>query len=257
MARLVKWRQHCASELATRSSIRSRTEVMRDDKNLRLDRRKTVIKDLARLMKKFNAFNTEQETFRCFVCRKPMHINDYDVERLHVVSRADGGDCSLAYLVPGCLKCNRSSEYATSSRTKTKTTISAVQKISDEIGSELHKLWLITYVGRENLVAALALESQQVVMLLKRYINDPVKTRIQVNMILGAGRGDHIFDCHGGWKCFRSAKCIDFIKEVLAVCGSKVILLLKDPELTIQRLAAVHRRQQHPKKMMSKPRHQA
>ncbi|KAG3055640.1 hypothetical protein PC121_g15660 [Phytophthora cactorum] len=109
MARLVKWRQHCTSELATRSSIRSRAEVMRNDKNLRLDRRKTMIKDLARLMKMANEFDADQGTFRCFVCRKPMHINDYGVEGLHVVSRADGGACSLANLVPGCLKCNRSS----------------------------------------------------------------------------------------------------------------------------------------------------
>ncbi|ETL77486.1 hypothetical protein L917_21571 [Phytophthora nicotianae] len=109
MARLVKWRDHCTTELATRSSIRSRTEVMRDDKNLRLDRRKSMIKDITQLMKKANDYHAEQGTFRCFVCRKLMHINDYDVERLHVVSRADGGDCSIGNLVPGCLKCNRSS----------------------------------------------------------------------------------------------------------------------------------------------------
>lgn len=109
IARLVKWRRHCKEELLTRSSIRSKTEVMRDERNARTDRRKTMIKDLTQLMKHANHFNASTGKFNCFICSKVMHIDDYDVERLHVVSKADGGDCSATNLVPGCFKCNRSS----------------------------------------------------------------------------------------------------------------------------------------------------
>ena len=109
IARLVKYGQHCKNELITRSSIRTPTEIKRDIMNQKTKRRNSMPKDIVMLMKSENEYNSDSGEFKCFVCRKTMHIDDNDIDRMHIVARVDGGDCGYDNLALGCSKCNRSS----------------------------------------------------------------------------------------------------------------------------------------------------
>ncbi len=107
LARLIKYATHCKSELITRSSVRTATEQLRDSMNEKSNKRKSMVKDIVSLMKPRNNFDSESGMFNCAICHRLLNVYSDDIERLHIVARSDGGDCSSDNLIPGCRECNR------------------------------------------------------------------------------------------------------------------------------------------------------
>lgn len=61
------------------------------------------------LMRPENNFDHQSGYFNCYACGKRLNIKD-EIDKMHMVARYDGGDCSTDNLAPGCIQCNRASK---------------------------------------------------------------------------------------------------------------------------------------------------
>jgi hypothetical protein len=92
------------TELETKPFIRSKTEILRDNMISKTNKKKTMVKDRMVLIREESNYDSESEMLDCFMCKRRLHIKD--THRCHIVSKVDGGDCSIDNLVLGCSGCN-------------------------------------------------------------------------------------------------------------------------------------------------------
>ncbi|KAG7376505.1 hypothetical protein PHYPSEUDO_013287 [Phytophthora pseudosyringae] len=102
--KIIKWMNHVAADLTSGlSSVRTPTEVKRDVLALKQHKKRSM-PPLLSILKPENEYNNESNTFVCYICSERKSLDE--THRCHIVSRANGGDCSISNLIAGCGKCN-------------------------------------------------------------------------------------------------------------------------------------------------------